>query len=364
MDPITGAALLSAGTNILGGITAGNAQKAAANKAYAAQRDALIKMQEMLESVGIPSVEAQRLVLERPEFAGELIAEQLGPSALEEIQQDFRTRDAQMDALRELQEIGEVGLTPEERAQRAEMMRESAAQNQSQQNQILQSMAQRGNLDSGASLIAQLQANAQESADARRQSEQMTADVASRRRDAIMRAANLAGNIEQADFSRQARVADAQDAIDRFNVQTSNQTQERNLDRRQAYANQIAKLSNQEQQYNKQLLQQDYQNRLARAQGQANLVGQMGQAKANQALQQGQAAAGQAAGMGATLGNVATAVGGYMQRNPNASFFGGGSSASNYDDMSFGDAFNKAYDDKGAGGTFNWKGNDYALKRK
>lgn len=364
MDPILASALISGSTNILGGIAGGNAQQAAANKAYEAQKDAIIKMQEMLEAVGIPSVEAQKLALERPEFAGELIAEKLGPSALEEIQTDFRTRDAQLDALRELQKIGEVGLTPEERAQRSEMMRESAAQNQAQQQQILQSMAQRGALDSGASLIAQLQANAQESADARRQSEQMAADVASRRRDAIMRAANLAGNVEQAEFGRQARIADAQDAINRFNIQTSNQAQERNLDARQRYADQIAALSNKEQQYNKELLQQDYLNRLSRTQAQANLVGQMGQAQANMALQQGAATAGQATGMGAAFGNIATAVGGYMSRNPNASFFGGGSSNANYDNMSFGSAFNKAYDDIGEGGTFNWKGNDYALKRK
>lgn len=361
IDPFTMATLGSAGASILGGMAAADAQRSAANKAYKAQKESLIKMQEMLESIGIPSIEAQKIVLERPEYAGDLIVENLGPSALEEVQTDTRLADAQMDALRELQEIGEVGLTPEERAQRAEMLRQSAAQNQAQQQQILQSMAQRGNLDSGASLIAQLQSNAQEGMDARRQSEQMAADVASRRRDAIMRAANMASGMEQQDFQRQAQQATAADRIAQFNLQNRMRGQESNLSRQQAYANQMADLANREETYNKGLIGQDYQNRLARATGQSQLVGQMGQAQANRALQQGQAAAGQATGIASGIGNLATAGASYMQNNPNAF---GGSNSSNYDDMKFGDAFDKAYSEKGSGNTFNWKGKDYLLERK
>lgn len=312
IDPFTAATLASAGSSILGGLAAGDAQRSAANKAYAAQKESLIKMQEMLESIGIPSIEAQKIVLEAPEYAGDLIVENLGPSALEDIKTDTRLADAQMDALRELQNIGEVGLTPEERAQRAQMLREGAAQNQAQQKQILQSMAERGNLDSGASLIAQLQANAQQGADARRQSEQMAADVAGRRRDAIMRAASMAGNMEQQDFSRQAQQASAADRIAQFNLQNRMRGQERNLDARQQQANVEANIANQQQIDDRGLIQQDYQNRLQRAQSMMGIQGQMGQAQANRALQQGQASAGQAAGIASGIGNAATAYGSYM----------------------------------------------------
>jgi NADH dehydrogenase/NADH:ubiquinone oxidoreductase subunit G len=358
---MTAAMLAQAGSSVLGGLAAGGAQRSAANKAYAAQKESLIKMQEMLESIGIPSIEAQKIALESPEYAGDLIVENLGPSALEEIQTDTRLADAQMNALRDLQQIGEVGLTPEERAQRAEMLREGAAQNQAQQQQILQSMAQRGNLDSGASLIAQLQSNAQQGMDARRQSEQMAADVASRRRDAIMRAASMAGGMEQQDFSRQAQQASAADRIAQFNLQNRMRGQERNLDARQQQAVNESNISNRQQEYNKGLIGQDYQNRLQRAQGMMGIQGQMGQAQANRALQQGQASAQQATGIASGIGNAATAFGSYAQKNPGAF---GGSSSSNYDNMNFGDAFNKAYSDKGAGETFNWQGKDYLLKRK
>jgi hypothetical protein len=368
MDPFIIGSGISAAANLFGGMAAGDAQEAAANKAYAAQKEALIKMQEMLESVGIPSVEAQRIVLERPDYAGDLIAEKLGPSALADVQESFRTRDAQMDALRQLQELGEVGLTAEERAQRSEMMRQSAAQQQAQQQGILQSMAQRGNLDSGASLIAQLQSSAQQGADARRQSEALAADVEGRRRQAILDAAGLSSQIGQREYDRMAKAAGAEDLINKFNVQTSNLGQERNLDRQQSYQNMLSDIANRQEMYNKGLLQQDYQNRLQRTQGMAGITGQMGQAQANQAMQAGAAQAGQYAGMGSAVGNVATAVGGYMAKNPNASLFGGSSAPAQqqagYDNMKFGSAFNKAYDDVGEGGTFNWRGKDYLLKRK
>ena len=190
-----GGALISAGANIFGGMLAGDAQKEAANKAYKIQRESMIRMQEMLESIGIPTIEAQRIVMETPEYAGDLIVENLGPSAMEEITEDHRLKTAQLDALRSLQETGQVGLNAEDRAEREDMLREAAAQGQASQKQILQSMAERGNLDSGASLIAQLQANAAQTSDARRQSEQMASDVAGRRRDAIMKAAQLSGNM-------------------------------------------------------------------------------------------------------------------------------------------------------------------------
>lgn len=305
------AAGVGAAANILGGMAAGDAQREAAAKAYAAQKENFIKMQEMLEEIGIPSVEAQKLLLERPEYAGDLITEKLGPSALEGIQEDPRLKSAQMDALSELQEIGKVGLTPEERAQRAEMLRESAAQGQAAQKAVLQNMAQRGTLDSGSALIAQLQANAQESADARRQSEQMAADVAQRRRDAIMQAANLSGNMSQADIARQQTAATAADRIAQFNTQNQNQAQQRNLDARQAYANQIANLANQEQQYNKQLINQRYNQEMDRWKALGNISTGAANAQAQAAQQAGAASAQQAAGMGSSIGNIATAVGSY-----------------------------------------------------
>jgi hypothetical protein len=300
---------IAVGGQLLGGMMAGDAQKEAANKAYKAQKESMLRMQEMLESIGIPTTEAQRIVLETPEYAGDLITENLGPSAMEEIKTDTKMESVQMKALRQLQETGKVGMTPEERAEREEMLRQGASQGQAAQKQILQSMAQRGTLDAGASLIAQLQANTAQSTDARRQSEQMSSDVANRRREAIMRAANMAGNMKNADFNRQANIASAKDRINQFNTQNRQSVQERNLNARQGQSTMEADASNQQQLHNKALIQQDYQNRMAKANTMAGIESKMGNAAADRAKAVGSANANMYSGMGNAIGTAATGFG-------------------------------------------------------
>lgn len=254
-----------------------------------------------LDAIDLPELE--EFILQSPELVGLLDAEQMENTAFEQLQEDESLRQAQMDALRQMRDLGEVGLTPEERAQRNAMLRESAAQNQAQQKQILQSMAQRGNLDSGASLIAQLQANAQQGMDARRQSEQMAADVSSRRRDAINRAAGMAGQMSQRDLAMQGQQASARDRIAQFNAQQRAGTARANLAARQAIANQQTAIANQQSQVANQIAQQNFQNQLSRATGQGSVANNMSQIAANAPQRPGALQAGlSGAATGATIG--------------------------------------------------------------
>ena len=282
------------------------------NKAAMKQQKRQMKR---LGAIDLPELE--EFLLQSPELVGLLDAEELGDSAFDKLQEDEGLRQAQMDALRRLQEEGEVGITPEERAQRNAMLRESAAQNQAQQKQILQSMAQRGNLDSGASLIAQLQANAQQGADARRQSEQMAADVAGRRRQALMQAGSMAGGMSAEDFRRQATAASAQDEIARFNAAQRANVQQQNLAARQAIENQKAALANQQQIYNKELLQQYYQNQMDKARTMAGVESTGATNKANALLSQGQAQAGMYTGIASGIAGAAGAYGKYLADKEN-----------------------------------------------
>ena len=250
-----------------------------------------------LQAIDLPDYEKMRLALQVPELVGLLDAEELGRSEFEEIQDDPRLRSAQLDALAQLQEIGEVGLTPEERAQRSELMRDSAAQNQAAQEAILQSMAQRGTLDSGSALIAQLQSAADQTEDARRQSEQLASDIASRRRDAIMRAGGMAGDMSNVDFSRQAQAAQAADRIAQFNAQQRMDVNRMNLAQRQALENQRAATANQQQQFNRGLERQRFQDEMAKVTG-------VNQASQNMANMKSQQAANVAAGNQATMGSL------------------------------------------------------------
>lgn len=299
---------ISGGAQLLGSYLSGKSQERAAESASKTQARAQAQIQKMLEDIGIPSVEAQQIALEAPELVGLLDAEQLEDTELKQIQEDPRLREAQMDALRNLQTLGEVGLTPEERAQRSEMLRQGAAQEQARQKQIIQGMAQRGALDSGASLLAQLQSSTAAGADARRRSEQMAADIAGRRRQALAQAGSMAGGLSAEDFRRQAMTASAQDQIARFNAMQRADVNRMNLAARQAIENQKAALANQQQMYNKQLLQQRYQNEMDKARTLAGVQSKGAAQQAQAQLQQGAAQAGMYSGIGS---GIATAGLGY-----------------------------------------------------
>lgn len=249
----------------------------------------------------------EELKLEAPELVGLLEAQQLGPSEMEDISLDPRLRDAQMSALEELQERGQVGLTAQDRAQLNEMRRDEAARSEAQQAGILQQMAERGAMDSGAQLAAQL-ASQQGSAQRRAEgADRMAAQAANQRASALAQSANLAGGIGQQQFAQQAQKASAADAIARFNAANRQQVQGQNLGARQNIANQQASLANQKALMAQGAGQQDFQNRLS-------ILGAQGGARGNlasQYAQQGQAkeaAKGQM--IGAAAGIAGSALGG------------------------------------------------------
>jgi len=314
MDPVTGLMVAKGFIDTAGGISAGNAQASALKKGFKLQKKAYNKMLSMLEDIGVPTVEAQKILLEAPEYAGDIIAEKLGPSALEGIQLDPRFEQAQMENLRYMSEVGKLPMTPEERAQRAEMLRESAAQNQAQQQQILQSMAQRGNLDDGASFIAQLQSNAQQGTDARRQTEQLMSDMSQRKMNAIMNASNLAGSMQSSQFQRLADAAKASDQINQFNTANSIAAQRENLNRLQNVNNMASQLNAQQQIFNSQLQQQYFDNQMAKAKTAGNVQQNLASAGANYAQAQGKAQAGMYTGIASGIGQGIDAYNQYQTK--------------------------------------------------
>lgn len=280
------------------------------DKKYMNQAAGLSREQiQMLKEIDLPDYEKMRLALELPELAGLLEAEQLGDSAMEDIRIDPRFREAQMRALAELEERGRVGLTPEDRARLSEITRETDAAEQARQKGILQSMAERGQLDSGAQLIAQLQSSAASSTDARRQGEQLAAQAAAARRQALDQAGNLAGDISQQQFGQQSQQASARDAIQQFNLGQRANIAQQNLAARQNIENQQTALRNQQQMYNKGLEQQRFQDELAK-------TGATGGAMQNLAGVYGQQAQNVSAGNQATIGGLAT-IGGAIFSDKN-----------------------------------------------
>lgn len=305
MDPMTMMAMGgSVAAPVIGGLLGGNAADKAANKAAKAQREMYERNIAILESVGIPTVDAQKIALENPEYVGDLVAETLGDSALEEISLDPRLRQKQMDMLAQMEGYADQGLSTSDRINLDQMRQATTADEQSRQNAILQGMAQRGTLDSGDQLAAQLASNAQTSQNAMLQGQEMAKMASQNRMNAINSLAGQYANMENLDYGREAQKATAADAIQQFNASTRNQAQAQNLTNRQNIENQRTNVANQQDIYNKGLIQQDFQNRKGIADAKLGMNTAQGQNMANAALQQGAGQAQMWSGIGSGVGNA------------------------------------------------------------
>jgi hypothetical protein len=251
-----------------------------------------------IEALQIPDIEKQKLQLQLMSDAGFLEAEQLGRE--EEIAVDPRLRQAQMDALSQLRERGQTGLTEEDKAVQDIMLRDVSAQEQAGQKAIMQGMAERGALDSGAQLAAQLGSQQSSYTRAANQASQNAIAAAQARREALSQAGNMAQGMEATQFGQGQSERSYRQAIDQFNLANRQDIAAKNLGIRQ----QDVGLRNQQQMYNKGLLQQEFENQKAITAMKANArIGQ-----ATQQQQQADALARANASKGSGLGQLAGAA--------------------------------------------------------
>lgn len=305
--------IASAAAPIVGGVIG---QYASADDRRRA-RDAMSEAIGAVQNLQIPDIEKQKLVLERlsqqglytPEIEAE-VAQQV--SAMSGIQEDQGLRDIQRNVIEQLRMYGQTGLSAEDRAALNQARLESARDVKAQQDAVLQNMASRGMSGGGLELAARLQAS-QEGADrASQEGDRLMAMAQQRALQNIMASASQAGNLRSQDFDVASQKARAEDVINQFNtqlaaqrqsrnVEAKNTAQQRNLGEKQRVADTNVDIANREQQYNKELLQQQYQNALAKA-------GLLYKAKTDQAAQlSGQAA--QTAAMWSQMGQSAGQAG-------------------------------------------------------
>ncbi len=222
-----------------------------------------------------------------PEQAKAAFVEQNG---YDEMNLDTEGQDAQMQALRQLSEIGnEGGLTASDKSKLAAIQNQEQTAARGANEAIMQNAQARGVGGSGLEMLQRMK-NQQESAT--RQSGK-DLDVAAmgqeRALQAIQQAGALGGNINQQQFNQQSQIADSRNAIQQFNAANkqqinlantgaNNAAQAANLQNKQNTANANTDLQNSQQQYNKGLLQQNFQNRNLVTQGKAGALA--GQAKA------------------------------------------------------------------------------------
>lgn len=233
-----GGALLGAGLGYL-----------SAEKDRSAQKKAIKKAMQQLEELGYPPDLSKAIVVEElqrqgiytPELQQEI---EVAESEMGKITEDQSLRDAQKQALAMMQQRAQVGLSAEDRAALNEVRRQVQTDAEAKRQQIMQTMAARGQAGGGADLMAQLQA-AQGAADqAASGSDTVMAQAQQRALEALGRSGQMAGEVRSQDFGVASARASALDERNRFlaqnamarqaaNVQALNQAQQLNLSEQQ-----------------------------------------------------------------------------------------------------------------------------------
>jgi hypothetical protein len=148
-----------------------------------------------------------------------LQAELLGPSAYEQINVDprfAREQTAGLDALDEIARQG--GLTLADKAALEEQLSSAARSEQAQRQGLAADFARRGQLGGGQQLAMSLQ-NQSEAAERGHRGALDTAANAQRRYyQSVLDKGRMAGQMQDADFRRQADVARARDVISQHNA--------------------------------------------------------------------------------------------------------------------------------------------------
>lgn len=257
---------------------------------------------EELEKLEIPEIEKQKLMLEMPKLVGLLQNESLDSSAFDSLEIPQELRDNIMGAIESEKDYAEQGITDEDRARLDNIQRMTQADEQARQDSIMQSMAERGASGGGSELAQRLMSN-QASADrAQQSSRELAAEASQNRRQATQNVANMSGQMADRDVNLGSQKASAADEIARFNAMNRQNVNQQNLAQQQSIADQQTGLRNQQQQYNKGLYQQQFQNELGKASGIANQLGNQATSLQNTAAQQAQADQQKSAGMTGLLG--------------------------------------------------------------
>lgn len=280
------------GAAVVGGYMANKEAK----KGAKAQEDAANAALKAFKGVPIPSIEDQKIILQTPDLMGQYTPEQqeammLSVSAMDNVQADQQTIDAQNDALKGISEVADGGFTEGDKAAAREAQRGISNDAQMRQKAILNQMASRGVLGSGMELAAQLQSAQQANNQMASSSDKLIQEGQARALQALGQQGSLASQMRSQQFGEGSAKAQAADAINRFNlenrqniantnVNNRNQAQMYNLNQKQQLENQRAANANEAETHNKALLQTQFANRRGQAQDIAGAQAQIGAAKA------------------------------------------------------------------------------------
>lgn len=275
---------------LIAGLVAGAASAGIGAIGQAEARDrsekALAEAVAFYESIGIPSIEAQKLAFEELKQQGVLTPELEqaileGPSAFESLTEDPSLREDQRASYLALKDIADQGgLTAVSEANLNRGLTRAANESKSRRDAAMSRLAAQGRAGSGFQLAADL-AGEQDAATLGNQTAlDVNAEAQRQALEAMAQSGAMAGNIRSQDYRVAADRAGAADAIgarnasakrdaQSANVNRLNSAQEANLREKQRIDDANVGLRNQAEQYNKGLFQQKFQNELNLASGKA-----------------------------------------------------------------------------------------------
>ena len=289
----------------------GNVTDAFGITSWGEQEEAMRRAREYFEGIALP--EQRALELERLVKVGELTPQMaetilMESSAFEEIRTDPKLKEAQYEALMGLQERAEQGLTASDRYELDKIRAEEQTAERGSREAIIQQEAMKGRAGGGLEQMSKM-INSQESATRQAQRDAQVAALAQEQKmAALMQSGQLGGQMREQEFGEQAKIAQAKDLMDQFNVANQQKTEYMNVgalnaaqeaelaERRKVAAANVA-LANQERLHASGQSQQQFSNQMALAGGQAGV--QAGYA--DMLGQQSQSNVGMGAGIAAAI---------------------------------------------------------------
>lgn len=200
MDPVTMAAV-GAGVQVLGGLLGEWWGSADEEKKRALEQEAY----RIYGDISAPTLER-------------VLAEKIGPSAMEGLPKDFGNKSARDRALQRMVEVGMAdGMDPGSMLALEEGRRAAALQEQQGRQSVLSAARRRG-MGGAGELAASLQAQQSGADRAAYSSTQAAGDARARALQALAQGGGMAAQAEGQDFDRASRVAESQDRIAQFNA--------------------------------------------------------------------------------------------------------------------------------------------------
>ena len=301
-----------------------------------------------INRVTVPTIEEQRVQLEQLVQQGKITPEEMElylqeDSGLNGIQTDPRFKQAQVNALEQLQTIGaEGGLTAIDKARLGEITDAQNAEERGSREAIEQNARERGIGGSDFTLASKLIANQEAANRASKEGLGVAALAEQRVLDAIQAAGNMGGQMDAAEFEKQARIEAAQDAINQFNtanrqqtgnanVQNRNIAQATNLNEKQRVADTNVTNSNANRTRNADLIAKKFQQEMDKATAAASVLtgwGGADQKVANDRYASQMGMVGTAAGVAGTM--AAGPMGGAAASSSVSNIGGGNTTNSQY----------------------------------